>query len=98
MKRIKLITSLFALLAIGLPVSAQTLPTVKGVVMKVDESAEKITIKHDPIPNLDMGDMTMVFKVADKSAFKMIQKGSKVLFTADRVNGQITVVTISVSK
>lgn len=98
MKLTKIIMSFVALLAISVPVSAQTLPTVNGIVTKIDESAEKMTIKHEPIPNLDMGDMTMVFRVADKSAFKKIQKGSKVQFTADRVNGQITIVSISVSK
>ena len=98
MKYMRFFMAFVALLTISLPVSAQTLPTVNGIVMKVDESAEKITIKHEPIPNLDMGDMTMVFRLADKSVFKKIKKGSKIQFTADRVNGQITVVSVSISK
>lgn len=38
---------------------------VKGEIVKVDESAGKITIKHDAIPNLSMDAMTMVFKASD---------------------------------
>ena len=65
------------------PAFAQETPKVKGTVEKVDESAEKITLDHAPIPNLDMGEMKMVFKAGDK-----------VQFTADRVNGQISVTSI----
>ena len=38
---------------------AQATPT-NGQVMKIDESAAKITLKHEPIKNLDMDAMTMV--------------------------------------
>lgn len=74
---------------------AQSTPKVAGVITKVDQSAGKITIKHEPIPNLDMGDMTMVFKAADAAMLKQIKPGDKVQFTADRVNGQITVTTMN---
>ena len=87
-----------AALALSGPIFAQTTPQVAGVVTKIDESAEKITIKHEPIPNLDMGEMTMVFRAADKAMLKQINKGDKVRFTADRVNGQITVTSISKTK
>jgi Cu(I)/Ag(I) efflux system protein CusF len=82
-------------LAISSMALAQNTPKIGGVVTKIDEAAEKITIKHEPIPNLDMGDMTMVFKAADKAMLKQVKKGDKVQFTADRVNGQITVTTMA---
>ena len=85
--------ALFALISDG--ASAQSLPKVMGVVMKIDDSAEKMTIKHDPIPNLDMSEMTMVFKVADKGFISQVKKGDKIQFTADRVNGQLTVTSIT---
>ncbi|MHB2168980.1 copper-binding protein [Alsobacter sp. R-9] len=80
------------------PALSQDLPKVKGTVEKIDESAQKITIDHAPIPNLDMGDMKMVFRAADAAMLKQVKKGDKVLFTADRVNGQLTVTSVTKTK
>lgn len=87
-----------AFVAISSLAMAQNTPKIGGVVTKVDAGAEKITIKHEPIPNLDMGDMTMVFKAADKAMLKQVKKGDRIQFTADRVNGQITITSISKAK
>jgi len=62
-----------------------------GEVRKIDEAAGKITLKHGPIKNLDMGSMTMVFRVKDPALLKQVKVGDKVKFEADRVDGQITV-------
>lgn len=86
------------LVATASPLLAQQLPQVKATVEKVDESAEKITLDHARIPNLDMGEMKMVFKAGDKAMLKQVKKGDKVLFTADRVNGQLTVTSIAKAK
>lgn len=78
--------------------SAQTAP-VEGSVVKIDESAGKITLKHGPIKKLDMDEgMTMVFRVQDPAVLKTVKVGDKVKFDADRVNGQITVTTLQKSK
>ncbi len=74
------------------------IPMVKGKVTKVDAAAEKISIDHDKIPNLDMDAMTMVFRAGDKAMLKQVKAGDQVQFTADRVNGQITVTKIQKSK
>lgn len=97
MKRLSTTAALLSMLTLG-AASAQTTPMIGGVVTKVDESAEKITIKHEPIPNLDMGEMTMVFRAADKAMLKQVKKGDKIRFTAERVNGQITVTSIGKAK
>lgn len=68
---------------------------VDGEVKKVDATAGKITLKHGPIANLDMDSMTMVFRVQDPALLENLQPGDKVKFTADRVNGAITVTTIT---
>ena len=68
---------------------------VIGEVKKVDATAGKVTLKHGPIPNLDMESMTMVFRVQDPALLENLQPGDKVKFTADRVNGAITVTTIT---
>ena len=74
--------------------AAQNLPMVSGTVEKVDTAAGKITIDHGPIPNLNMDSMTMVFRAQDPAMLKTVKPRDKVRFTADRVNGQITVTKI----
>ena len=71
---------------------------VDGQVTKVDASAQKITIKHGPIKNLDMDSMTMVFRAKDAAMVSAVKPGDKVKFAADRVNGQLTVTEINKSK
>jgi Cu(I)/Ag(I) efflux system protein CusF len=74
---------------------AQTAPMVNGQVTKVDQSAKKITIKHEAIPNLDMqGGMTMVFVVQDPEILRNVKPGDRMRFSAERVNGVITVTRI----
>lgn len=67
---------------------------VNGEVTKVDESAGKMTIKHEAIPNLDMGAMTMVFKAGEGVAVKDVKPGEKIMFHAEKINGQITVTKV----
>lgn len=74
--------------------------SVNGEVRKIDEAANKITLKHGPIKSLDMEEdgMTMVFRVKDPAMLKQVKVGDKVKFDADRVNGQITVTKIEKAK
>lgn len=76
------------------PAFAQDAALVSGTVKKVDAAQGKLTLDHGPIKNLDMDGMTMVFKAADPAMLKTVKAGDKVKFTADRVNGQLTVTTI----
>lgn len=72
---------------------------VDGQVMKIDEPASKITLKHGPIKKFDMDDgMTMVFRVQDAAMLKQVKVGDKVKFEADKVNGQFTVIKIQKTK
>jgi len=66
---------------------------VNGQVTKIDAAQGKITLRHEPIKNLDMDSMTMVFRV-DPTMLKGVKVGDKVKFEADRVNGQLTVTKI----
>ncbi|TAM17992.1 MAG: copper-binding protein [Candidimonas sp.] len=66
----------------------------EGEVRKVDKDAEKLTLKHGPIANLDMPGMTMVFRVADPKMLDSVKPGDKVRFVADRVGGLLTVTKI----
>ncbi len=76
------------------PSSLQTLPKVKGVVRRIDIPNAKITLKHEAIPNLDMPGMTMPFGVQNPRLLQGLKAGDKVLFTADSMNGALTVMSI----
>lgn len=73
-------------------------PVVDAEVRKVDKDAGKVTLKHGPIPNLDMPDMTMVFRVRDPAMLDRVKAGDKVKFTADKVNGVYTVTSMETAK
>jgi Cu(I)/Ag(I) efflux system periplasmic protein CusF len=68
----------------------------EGEVRKVDREARKLTLRHGPIPNLEMPDMTMVFRVADPKMLDGLEAKQKVRFTADRIEGQLTVTSLEV--
>jgi Cu/Ag efflux protein CusF len=74
--------------------AASQAPLVSATVEKVDVAAGKITLDHGAIPNLNMDGMTMVFRAQDPSILKGVKAGDKVQFQADRVNGQISVISI----
>lgn len=70
----------------------------EGEIRKVDKSAGKITIKHGPIENLGMPNMTMVFRAKDPAMLEQVKAGDKVKFAADKVNGVYTVTQIETAK
>jgi Cu(I)/Ag(I) efflux system periplasmic protein CusF len=73
-------------------------PLAEGVVRKVDKDAGKLTIKHGPLPNLDMPAMTMVFRAKDPAMLDQVKKGDKVRFEAQDIGGQLTVVRIKAAQ
>ena len=80
------------LLLAALPAGAQSMS--EGEVRKVDKDAQKITIKHGPLKNLDMPPMTMVFRVKDAAMLDAVKQGDKVKFVAENVGGQFVVTEI----
>ncbi len=69
-------------------------PFVEAEVRKVDMDAKKITLRHAPIPNLEMPAMTMVFQVKEPSMLDKAKAGDKVRFTAEKIGGAYTVMRI----
>jgi Cu(I)/Ag(I) efflux system periplasmic protein CusF len=69
-----------------------------GEIKRIDTERGTITLKHGPINNLGMPNMTMIFRVikpVETSSFKV---GDKVRFKADRVQGALAVTELSTLK
>ena len=73
-------------------------PLAEGEVRKIDKAGKKITLKHGPIPNIDMPAMTMVFPVKDPALLDKAKPGQKVKFQAEMINGVATVTRIEAPK
>lgn len=91
-------TSGLALLFVASITSAAMAAMVDGDVQKVDAAAGKITLRHGPIPELDMGDMSMVYTAKDPAMLKGIKAGDKVRFEPAEVGGKYTVTKIEKAK
>lgn len=79
-------------LLMGAAIASAQAGMVNGEVKKIDQSAGKITLKHDPIKSLGMDEgMTMVFRVQDPAMLKLVKVGDKVQFEAERAAAGITV-------
>jgi Cu/Ag efflux protein CusF len=77
---------------------APTATLADGEIRRVDKEAKKLTIKHGPIPSLDMPAMTMVFQVKDPAMLERVKAGDKVKFQAEKQGGQYTVTKIEATK
>jgi len=70
-----------------------------GEVRKVDKDAKKLTIRHGPLPSLDMPTaMTMVYQVKDPAFLDHVKAGDKIRFSAEKIRGQVTVIRIEPAK
>lgn len=94
----KLIAPLLALLTATAVMAQVALPMADAEVRKVDIDAKKITLKHGEIKNLEMPPMSMVFQVKDPAVLANFKAGDMVRFTADKVNGAFTVMSIEPMK
>jgi len=74
--------------------SAQSGAMAEGEIRKVDKDAGKLTIKHGPIPSMDMPPMTMVYRVKDPAMLDKVKPGDKVKFLAEKVGSAFTVMRI----
>ena len=80
------------------PAAAST-ALINGQVMKIDQLAGDITLRHGPIKKLGMDrGMTMVFKAQDPAMLKAVKAGDRVKFDAEDVNGEYIVTKIEKAK
>ncbi|TSE31504.1 DUF411 domain-containing protein [Tepidimonas charontis] len=82
------------------PASADAAPSAAGddwatgEIRRIDDAAGKITLRHGPIPHLDMPPMTMVFQVRDRALLQGLQPGQTVRFRALHIGGAYIVTDI----
>jgi Cu/Ag efflux protein CusF len=69
-----------------------------GEVRRVDKAAGKVTLRHGPIPSIDMPPMTMVFQVKDPTLLEQVRTGDKVKFAAEKDGSNYVVTTMEVVK
>lgn len=66
-----------------------------GEVRKIDKEAQKLTIRHGPMPQFDMpSPMTMVYRVKDAAMLEQVKTGDKIKFQAEKIGGAFTVTKI----
>jgi Cu(I)/Ag(I) efflux system periplasmic protein CusF len=89
-----------ALLAVALVAGVATVADAgshlaQGEVTKINEAQGKITVRHGPIPSLDMEDgMTMVFRVNDQAMLEQVRPGDRINFDVERLNGALTITVL----
>jgi Cu(I)/Ag(I) efflux system protein CusF len=72
-------------------------PMTSAEVRKVDKAQSRITLRHGEIKSLDMPPMTMVFRVKDPRLIEKLAVGDKVLFNAEKIDGNYVVTLIEVT-
>ncbi|MBE0625753.1 MAG: copper-binding protein [Burkholderiales bacterium] len=80
------------------PAAVASAALTEGEVLRVDRAAGTATIKHGPMPKLDMPAMAMPYKVKDKAVLDDLKPGDKIAFEADSVGGVFTVVRLEKRK
>lgn len=80
------------------PMAVTAGPQSEGEVRKIDKGQGKLTLRHGPLATLDMPAMTMVFKAADPKPLDGLKEGDKVRFTAEKIDGALTVTAIQPTK
>ena len=78
--------------------AANSAPMSDGEVRKVDTETKKITLRHGAIQNLGMPPMTMAFQVKDPAMLNQVRAGDKIKFSADKINGALTITRIEAAK
>lgn len=80
------------------PAQTKTETLADGEVRRIDKDAKKLTLRHGPIPSVNMPPMTMVFQVKDAAMLDKVNVGDKVKFDAEKIPGGYAVTHIETAK
>ncbi|OHC56213.1 MAG: hypothetical protein A3D16_18935 [Rhodobacterales bacterium RIFCSPHIGHO2_02_FULL_62_130] len=92
--KIRTILSAAAIASFALSGASWAATFTKATVKKIDEKAGKVTLIHEELVDLEMPAMTMVFVLGDAAMAEQLEVGKEIEFTADRVNGKLTVTAL----
>lgn len=85
-------------LSLATPSLAPAQALIDGEVRRIDRDAGKMTLRHGPIPSLDMGSMTMVFRARERSMLDGLKVGQKIRFEPGKIDGQLVVLRIETAR
>lgn len=80
------------------PATAAAADMTSGEVRRVDKVRGVVVLKHGEIKNLNMGAMTMTFKLQDPAIAGQLNVGDKVTFTAIQKGDELIVTSIRQSQ
>ncbi|NBP47598.1 MAG: hypothetical protein EBU64_06095 [Burkholderiaceae bacterium] len=84
----KVIAALLSLVALQVVASPEW---VNGEVVRVDQSRNRIVLKHEYIPSIKMAPMTMPFGVVKEIPLDQYRPGDKVRFQIKVVDGTLDI-------
>jgi Cu/Ag efflux protein CusF len=76
------------------PAAATAAEMTDGEVRRIDKARGTVLLKHGEIRNLNMGAMTMAFKLKDPAMADQLKVGDKVKFTAEQKGEDLIVTSI----
>ena len=79
---------------------AASLATNEAIVQAIDKAGKTVTIKHGPLKSktVEMPGMTMTFPVENAALLSKVKAGDKVQVAVETVEGQATVMALTVQK
>ena len=80
------------------PPAAAATEVVKAQVVRVDAPRGKVTLKHAPIRSIQMGAMTMPFKVKDPAMLVPLKAGDQVTFSVVVQDDELLITQIKAAK
>ncbi len=76
------------------PAATDASATTDAEVRRIDKARGSVVLKHGEIKNLNMGAMTMTFKLQDPAMAEQLAAGDKVQFTAIQKGDDLIVTSI----
>jgi len=76
------------------PTAAAAAEPADGEVRRIDKSRGTVLLKHGEIKSVNMGAMTMSFKLKDPAMADQLKEGDKVKFTVEHKGDDLIVTSI----
>jgi len=78
----------------GKPTAAAAGELADGEVRRIDKARGTVLLRHGEIRSVNMGPMTMSFKLKDASMADQLQVGDRIKFTAEQKGEELIVTSI----